>query len=102
MVPPKKIDAGPDSGPDAGRGRCGAGRGRATSRLDLLRQAPTRVGVKSQRTISPDSGRGRYGAGWEDGFGVNVAMRPAFAGHAYAWTWRELVITRVVLKKVGE
>ena len=22
-------------------------------------------------------------------FGVNVAMRPAFAGHAYAWTWRD-------------
>ena len=31
-----------------------------------------------------------------------MAMRPAFAGHAYAWTWRELVINRVVLKKVGE
>ena len=25
----------------------------------------------------------------ESGFRVNVAMRPAFAGHASAWTWRK-------------
>ena len=26
------------------------------------------------------------------GFGVNVEMRPAFAGHAYAWPWREEMV----------
>jgi hypothetical protein len=46
--------------------------------------------------------RGLVEGVWLCGFGVNVAMRPAFAGHAYAWTWREQGVKGGVRRIGGE